>query len=66
MSAFNGVKVFSATMIADRQVLGDKVTAWIQANPKLKIVDINVSQSSDSSFHCIAISIFYNETLKRK
>jgi len=66
MSAFNGVKVFSATMYADRQVLGEKVTAWVQAHPTFKIVDINVSQSSDASFHCIAISVFYNEALKRK
>jgi len=66
MSAFNGVKVFSATMIRDRNELGDKVTEWMRANPHLTIVDYVVSQSSDNSFHCIVISLFYNETLKRK
>ena len=62
---FNGVKIFSATMVAQRESLGGVVTDWIQANPKLEIVDVVVSQSSDASFHCIAISVFYLEALKR-
>ena len=33
---FNGVKVFSATMVADRDQLGEKVTAWIAAHPELQ------------------------------
>ena len=56
---FNGVKVFSATMYADRGQLGERVSAWIAANPKVEIVDVVVSQSSDASFHCIAITVFY-------
>jgi len=58
---FNGVKVFSATMVAQREVLGEQVTKWIAAHPKFKIVDIVVSQSSDEAFHCIAITLFYKE-----
>lgn len=61
MSAFNGVKVFSATMVRDRNELGEKVTEWIRAHPKCDIVDYKVTQSSDSEFHCITISLFYNE-----
>jgi hypothetical protein len=60
MGAFQGVKVFSATMIADRQVLGEKVTEWIHDHPELEVVDMVVSQSSDAKFHCIAITLFYN------
>jgi len=30
---FNGVRVFSATMVADREQLGEKVTAWMANNP---------------------------------
>lgn len=60
---FNGVKVFSATMVAPRQQLGETVTAWIAANPQATIVDIVVTQSSDAQFHCIAISVFYRETI---
>jgi hypothetical protein len=59
---FNGVKVFSATMVADRDQLGEKVTAWIQANKEKKAVtDIVITQSSDEAFHCIAITVFYWE-----
>ena len=63
MGKFNGVKVFSATMVADRQVLGEKVTEWIRAHPALEIVDYLVTQSSDDAFHCIAITLFYAEPL---
>jgi len=58
---FNGVKVFSATMVADREQLGEKVTAWIAANPNRKVTDIVITQSSDEAFHCIAITVFYWE-----
>jgi hypothetical protein len=61
---FNGVKVFSATMFADRGQLGDKVTAWIASNSQRKLTDIVVTQSSDAAFHCITISVFYHETLR--
>ena len=56
---FNGVKVFSATMVADRERLGEKVTDWIAAHPELAIVEIVQTQSSDAQFHCIALSVFY-------
>ena len=58
---FNGVKVFSATMVADRDQLGEKVTAWMAGNPQLKVTDIVITQSSDEAFHCIAITVFYWE-----
>jgi hypothetical protein len=58
---FNGVKVFSATMVADREQLGEKVTAWMHANPNKKVTDVVVTQSSDEAFHCIAITVFYFE-----
>ncbi|MEP6864773.1 MAG: hypothetical protein ABJE66_29405 [Deltaproteobacteria bacterium] len=58
---FTGVKVFSATMLADRAKLGEKVTSWIEANPHLRVVDLVQTQSSDDAFHCIAISVFFDE-----
>ena len=64
--SFNGVKVFSATMMEQRQRLGDMVTAWIAAHPDLTIVDMVQAQSSDSSFHCISISVFYTESEARR
>lgn len=60
-SGFNGVKVFAATMVADRLQLGERVTDWMRRRPKLEIVDIVVTQSSDAEFHCISISVFYFE-----
>jgi hypothetical protein len=63
---FNGVKVFSATMVADRDQLGEKVTAWINAHPEKKVCNLVVTQSSDEAFHCIAITVFYFEELARR
>ena len=60
---FNGVKVFSATMCAARDQLGETVTAWLAANPHLIVTDFVVTQSSDSQFHCVAITVFYWERL---
>jgi hypothetical protein len=62
---FNGVKVFSATMFAERDRLGDRVTDWIAANGHLKVTQMVVTQSSDAAFHCIAITVFYAEPLNR-
>ena len=59
---FNGVKVFSATMAHDRELLGEKVTTWIRGNPNKKIVDAVVTQSSDEAFHCIALTLFFWES----
>jgi hypothetical protein len=60
VAAFNGVKIFSATMFADRGQLGERVTAWL-ATGQRKLTDIVVTQSSDAAFHCVTISIFYYE-----
>ena len=64
VAPFNGVKIFSATMFADRGQLGDKVTAWIASSSHRKLTDIVVTQSSDASFHCITIAVFYHEALR--
>jgi len=63
---FNGVKVFSATMVADRDQLGEKVTAWMTNNPQHKVTELVITQSSDEAFHCIAITVFYYEEIARR
>lgn len=63
---FNGVKVFSATMVADRDQLGEKVSAWMANNSQLKVTDIVVTQSSDEAFHCIAITVFFWEDVEAR
>jgi hypothetical protein len=57
--AFNGVKVFSATKAKDREELGEQITRWIRANPNVRVTDKIVTQSSDSEFHCITITLFF-------
>jgi hypothetical protein len=59
------VKVFSATMMVDRQRLGETVTAWLAANSHVAISDVVVTQSSDAQFHCVAIIVFYVEPVTR-
>ena len=63
IKAFNGVKVFSATMAKARDALGEQVTAWLSSAPDREVVDTVVTQSSDEAFHCIAITIFYRDPL---
>jgi hypothetical protein len=57
-----GAKVFTATKAKDREELGEVVTRWIRDNPRARIVDKIVTQSSDSEFHCLTITIFYELT----
>jgi hypothetical protein len=61
---FEGVKVFSATLARDRTALGETVTKWLKDNSGIQVVDKVVTQSSDSEFHCIAITLFYNHGTK--
>ncbi len=56
---FEGVKVFSASMAREREGIGDRVTGWLAENPDIKVVDKIVTQSSDNSYHCITITLFY-------
>jgi folate-dependent tRNA-U54 methylase TrmFO/GidA len=60
------VKVFSATMVTDREQLGEKITDWIQNHPNCEVRDAVVTQSSDEAFHCIAITLFYWEDNDKK
>jgi len=59
---FNGVKVFSATMFADRDRLGEKVTEWMASHRQLEVTEFTLTQSSDAAFHCIAITVFYRDS----
>jgi len=59
---FTGVKVFSTTLARDREQLSERITAWIRDRPGIEIVDRVVTQSSDSEFHCLTITLFYRET----
>lgn len=49
----------SATMAGARATLGDTITQWIAANPRCKLVEFAITQSSDSRFHCVTIVLFF-------
>jgi len=69
VSAFDGVKVFSATMYAQRQVLGEAVSQWLEEarrRPDFKVVDVVVRQSSDAAYHAVSIVVFYAEGPSKK
>ena len=56
---FDGVKVFSATKAKERELLGERLTEWLDTNPAIKVVDTVVTQSSDHEFHCLTITVFF-------
>jgi hypothetical protein len=62
---FTGVKVFSATKAREREELGEHVTQWIRMNPNARIIDKIVTQSSDREFHCLTITIFYEQVAQQ-
>lgn len=59
MRQFTDVKVFSATKHATRLELGDEVTAWLARHPGIILVDKELVQSSDDSFHCLTLTLCY-------
>ena len=54
-------KVFSATRAQDREVLGERVSAWLGANPHLEVRQTVVSLSSDSKFHCLSFVLICSD-----
>jgi hypothetical protein len=54
-----GVRVFTATRASDRQQLGESITQWLRAHPEVDVEDKLVLQSSDASFHCLTIVVFF-------
>jgi hypothetical protein len=59
--SFNSVKVFSATTATDREHLGERVSEWLLEHKGCTVVDQVVTQSSDDAYHCVTVTLFYNE-----
>lgn len=58
---FDAVKIFSATKQKDRDELGETVSRWLQQKRgEIEIVDKLVTQSSDSEYHCVTVTLFYD------
>ncbi len=60
LNGYDAVKLFSATKANDRERLGETITAWLDRNPDVDVVDTIIRQSSDDQFHCVSITLFYN------
>lgn len=61
LRGYTGAKVFTATRAQDREKLGQDLTQWLEKNPTVEIVDTVVRQSSDQTFHCLSIVVFYRD-----
>jgi hypothetical protein len=61
MNGFTGLKVFTTTLARDRESMGETIGRWLSEHPELEIVDKQVTQSSDSEFHCLSITLFFRE-----
>ena len=59
MISFDGMKVFSATKMRERNNLGEDITKWMDENKDKFVVDREIRQSSDNEFHCLTIVIFW-------
>jgi len=59
LRGYDGVKVFSATMNAERGALGERASGWLQAEPRREVVAVVVTQSSDARHHCVSLTIFW-------
>ncbi len=58
---FDGVKIFSATKQREREELGETITRWLDSERgKINVVDKLVTQSSDSEYHCVTVTLFYD------
>jgi folate-dependent tRNA-U54 methylase TrmFO/GidA len=61
MPAFTGVKVFTTTLARDREAMGESIGRWLAEHPDVEVVEKQVTQSSDSEFHCLSITLFYRD-----
>jgi hypothetical protein len=59
---FDAVQVFSATKQKERETLGTTITQWLKSKgDTIRVVDKIVTQSSDNAFHCLTITLFYQD-----
>ena len=61
---YDAVKVFTATKAKERESLGEEMTAWLRRQSGLiELVNTEVRQSSDHSYHCLTIVVFFASTM---
>lgn len=52
------IKVFSATMVREREELAGQIMSWMRAE-HVTIEQLIVTQSSDARFHCLTVTAVY-------
>lgn len=57
------IKVFSATMVREREALGAEIMKWMRTE-HVTIEELIVTQSSDAQFHCLAVTAVYRPGLE--
>lgn len=60
--SFTDVKVFSVSTYGARLELSDRINEWLAQNRDIEIVDKEILQSSDASFHCYTLTLFFVRT----
>lgn len=60
MSKYSAVKTFCATTSGAREMLGERLTAWLNNHPDVEVVEAVVTQSSDHAHHCVSIVVMFN------
>lgn len=61
IQGMKGAKVFTATKAREREGLGEAITAWLRRYPQYKVLDKVVTQSSDRAFHCLTVTLIYQQ-----
>jgi hypothetical protein len=56
-----GVKVFTATKAKEREEIGTKITQWLSDNPGVEILKKTATQSSDTEYHCVTVTVVYSK-----
>ncbi len=54
-----GIKVFSSSRPNRADLVGDRLTEWLSAQPSWAKYKFVVTQSSDSRFHCFSITVIW-------
>lgn len=57
------VKLFSCTMVAEREALGERITKWVHDN-KLHVEQLELRLTSDAEFHCLSATALYCSVTK--
>lgn len=56
--SISAVKIFWATFGEHRNAMGERISDWLRQHQELKVVDCLVTQSADSGFHCLTVTLF--------